>query len=108
MGLLVNIYRSDYDSALNAFHGKKRICVVNIPGPFSPSEDMPAARLEKKGKNCVIIPEAEVPEGKTPYMSGGTFASSSDSRFSQATDMYAAIPIHDRCETWKQYRMLST
>lgn len=108
MGLVVNIYRSDYDSTLNAFHGKKRICLVNVPGPFSPSAEIPAARLEKRGKNCVIVPEAESPEGKTPYMCGGTFASSSDSRFSEATGMYAAVPIHDRCETWEQYRILST
>ena len=107
MGLLVSVYRSDYDCEMNAFHGKKQICVVNVSGPFEPSAEIPAARLERRGNHCVILPDTEVPKTMTPFMFGGTFASSSDSRFSQATGMYAAIPIHDRCETWEQYNLLS-
>jgi|688.fasta_scaffold42610_4 hypothetical protein len=109
MGLVVNVYRSDYDCELNRFHGVKRICVVNMPGPFEPSTDCPAGKLVKEGRIYKILPVDPVPDGHVGYMSGGTYAASSDSRFGEAIGgLYAAIPIHDRTETTSVYRQLTS
>lgn len=64
---------------------------------------------ELLGRKCGYIrPYAEHPAGKTDYMFGGTYAASSDSRFSEITGgTYGAIPVHDRTETWKEYEILS-
>lgn len=108
MGLLVSVYRSEYDSENNQFYKKKQLCVVNVEGPFQPSEETPAAKLVKNGTNhCIVVPDVKEAEGKTPFMFGGTFAATSDSRWSKATGLYAAIPIHDRSETWNEYNLLS-
>jgi hypothetical protein len=97
MGMLVSIFRSDYDSTMNAFHGRKRIVVVNIPGPFEPDKDTPAARLIKSAYSASPI---LVPDGMERHqvMFGGTYAATSDSRFLEAVHAYGAIPIHDRIE----------
>ena len=107
MGLIVNIYRSDYDSTLNVFNGKSRICVTNMEGPFQPDEDMPEAELAlNQLGNPIIRPVfAEPYEGV--LMAGGTFANSSDSRFREAVGIYGAIPIHDRVESWALYESMS-
>jgi hypothetical protein len=99
MGLIVNIYRSDYDCELNVFYGKKSVTVINAEGPFEPTEDRPAAII-KDGYtpgSKIIVPVDEVPDNVFQMM-GGTYANSSDSRFSEATGTYNAIPIHDRRE----------
>ena len=99
MGLIVNIYRGDYDSDLNRFRGARSVTVVNVPGPFDPTPERPAARLDRNAYGSVIlVPDEPVGEGFTPYMFGGTFASSSDSRFRQAAGIYGAVPVHDRSE----------
>jgi hypothetical protein len=107
MGLIVNIYRSDYDCELNVFYGKKSVTVINVDGPFEPTEDRPAAII-KDGYSAgskIIVPADEYKDGA--QMSGGTFASSSDSRFSNAVGTYNAVPIHDRRETWAEYERYS-
>jgi hypothetical protein len=99
MGLHVSIYRSDYDCELNVFHGKKGVTITNVEGPFRPSDDFPAAII-KDGYtpgSKIVVPVDEVPDNAIQMM-GGTFASSSDSRFSQAAGTYNAIAIHDRRE----------
>lgn len=107
MGLLVSIYRSDYDSSANVFYGMEKICVVNIEGPFKPTDEMPAAVLDTNSVGQKIIrPFGEVPSGYY-QMAGGTFASSSDSRFSEAIGLYGAIPIHDRREAYATYEEMS-
>jgi hypothetical protein len=99
MGLIVSIYRSDYDCELNVFYGKKSVTVINAEGPFEPTEDRPAAII-KDGYTAgskIIVPVDEVPDSVFQMM-GGTYANSSDSRFKEATGTYNAIPIHDRRE----------
>jgi hypothetical protein len=46
-GLLVSIYRSDYDCKLNALYGKEKAVLtgVGIPEIFTPSEDAPEVML---------------------------------------------------------------
>lgn len=107
MGLHVSIYRSDYDCELNVFYGKKNVTIINVDGPFEPTEDSPAAIL-KDGHvagSKIIVPADEYKDGV--QMSGGTFASSCDSRFSRAAGTYNAIPIHDRRESWSDYERYS-
>lgn len=103
MGLIVDIYRNDYDSEANAFHGKTSVTVVNIPGPFEPNPDRPAAKLSKNALgNPIIIPDGERPDGTSGPMMGGTFAHTSDSRFNEATGFYGAVAVHDRFESdWR-------
>lgn len=60
------------------------------------------------GERCGYIrPYAEHPEDRTPYMAGGAYAASSDSRFSEMVGIYGAVPVHDRTETWEEYELLS-
>ena len=119
MGLLVDIFRADYDSQLNVFHGRHRVTLTNVPGPFEPSDDAPAARLTRgPGGDPIIVPELEAvdpsPDDDERYgppllgpMFGGTYAATSDSRFTQATGQRGALPIHDRYETPDEYEELS-
>lgn len=119
MGLIADIYRSDYDSALNAFAGRSRVTVTNVPGPFEPTDAAPAARLTRgPGGDLILVPELTVvepsPDDDEKYgpaligpMFGGTFATSSDSRFREASGTRAALPVHDRYETPEQYEGMS-
>ena len=113
MGLIVSIYRADYDSTMNVFHGKSRITLVNVDGPFQPSENAPAAKLVAGYGNTVIIVPADETEFDGVQMMGGTFASTSDSRFQRAVETlgggvsHFAVAIHDRRETWAQYQQYS-
>lgn len=100
MGISVSIYRSQYDSDLNVFKGYKRVCVTNVEGPFEPNENTPAARLEKLHGHYVLVPDDSGFDGV--QMFGGTFASTSDSRWFQATGQQA-VAIHDRRESYKEY-----
>lgn len=108
MGLHVSIYRSNYDSAMNAFYGKDSICVINIDGPFKPTEDSPAAILVDGPRGTKHIkPADDYSDEDGVQMSGGTFANAPDSRFSEAVGFYGAVSIHDRRETWAEYERFS-
>ena len=106
MGMLVSIYRSDYDSDLNVFKGKEYVVVTNCDGPFKPNEAMPAARLELygNGKGYYLVPDDDGFDGVQMY--GGTFASTSDSRWSEKVG-YGAIAIHDRRESYDLHETLN-
>lgn len=104
MGLRVDIYRSDYDSTGNVFHGKRAVIVTNLPGPFTPTPACPAAVLGRDGLGGpAILPDvADYPPDCAGPMFGGTLAYTSDSRFG-----HGPLPIHDRFETWDMYDRLS-
>ena len=118
MGLILDLYRSSYDSELNAFHGKREITLVNADGPFEPTDDRPAARLTTNAFGDPIIVADLIDEtGLEPMvgpMFGGTYAATSDSRFGQAMSdvaglrVYGALPVHDRYETREQYARMSS
>jgi len=110
MGLLVNVYKdasSKYDCTNGGVSSRdiKGLCLTNVPGPFDPSEDYPAAQLVKQtfgfGSSVKVIPEEC--EGKQTMM-GGDYAGTSDSRFSDMIKsllghgFYGAVAIHDRVE----------
>ena len=110
MGLLVSVYKSGGTDCTNGGITStdiKGLCVTNIDGPFTPSEDYPAAILVVRhfgfGSVLSIVPEENF---KGQHMFGGNYASTSDSRFGEAgrnmleqpEAFIGAIPIHDRYE----------
>ena len=107
MGLIISIYRSDYDSSMNVFHNKKGICLTNVEGPFEPSEDYPAGKIVFRDTTPYIAPDDDFADSQGVQMNGGTFGYTSDSRFSEAIKMYGALPIHDRRENWAVYEEMS-
>lgn len=59
------------------------------------------------GRDVYHIEPVARPKG-AGWMMGGNYAATSDSRFSELCgDLYAAIPVHDRQESWKDYDALS-
>jgi len=115
MGLLLNVYRTTDDNdpdgldlsddcTLGGISSKfNRLCVVNVPGPFEPSDEWPAVEI---GIIVVGKPHAFIrPVGvKHPEMFcyGGNLAASSDDRFSRTIEKMTGYPsggvlrIHDR------------
>lgn len=120
MGLLVSIYRDDYDSTRNAFHGKRQIVMVDLDGPFDPTDDAPGAFLDRGPFGDPFIRPLVGPPSSThagPTF-GGTYAATSDSRFGAGIakltgvstgrfGYHAAIPIHDRFDTWSDFDRLT-
>ena len=110
MGLHVDIFRSNYRSIDNAFNLVDGLTIVNVPGPSTPSDKAPAAMLVPGHMRGDLIVVAAAPDDQGGWlrvtagddligpMFGGSFAYSSDSRWSHATRMYGALPIHDRFE----------
>jgi len=105
MGMIVYVYRDTLgDCTLNGISSSHdRLCVVNVDGPFEPSDDCPAVVL-KPGNIPKALPKL-VPEEDEGHwvMMGGNYAGTSDSRFSRAVEamcgVHASIvPIHDRIE----------
>ena len=74
-----------------------------IDAPFAAREDMPALYL-KPGHidGWRAVPANDPPEGCTPWMFGGNFIYSSDSRFPS----HQPIAVHDRTETREQYNRM--
>jgi hypothetical protein len=111
MGLLVSVYRDS--NGIDCTNGGvsstdiKGLCLINVSGPFNPSDDYPAAVLVVRhfgfGSVLSIVPEENF---KGQHMFGGNYASTSDSRFGEAAremldgEQYwiGAVPIHDRAE----------
>lgn len=124
MGLRADIVKSRYGDCSNGgISGRaSQVTIVNIDGPFDPSDDAPAVMLiEGHGANggtVRIVPcdhvhgdvwiEHGEPHSVGPMM-GGTYIATSDSRFTRAVEaltgarFYGAVAFHDRYETVKQY-----
>lgn len=113
MGIIVNIYRADCTinpgitsrfvaRTMNRFVAVDKLTLTNIPGPFEPTPDAPAALLESHYPGVLRI-ISEDNEMRRP-MFGGNFAYTSDSRFSEACERLlnhsfsGAVKIHDRYE----------
>lgn len=105
MGLIASIYKSGLGDCSNdgvSAHYDK-VCIVNVPGPFKPTDDMPAVRLVKREHvgNVVCIPVGL--EGKWT-MFGGCYVETSDSRFHEAVRQLSGykfgfpVALHDRVE----------
>lgn len=108
MGLMVFVYRpANFPDCTNGgvSYRYDTLTLVNVPGPFEPSENAPAAwlvpgNLPKTAKIVVVDPKEE----KRWHMFGGNYAGSSDGRFDDALFRLTGgwhqclAPIHDRYE----------
>jgi hypothetical protein len=108
MGMIVSVYTdkgSDYDCTCNGVTNRfDRLCVVNVEGPFEPSDSCPAVTLEAGALDGIAVLRP-VEAGSNWTMFGGNYASTSDSRFSRAVEFicghrfYGAVAVHDRIES---------
>jgi hypothetical protein len=127
-GLLVSVYRNaDLGDSTNGGATSKFTKFVltgpGIPGIFRPSKDAPELRycVEDIGcgglvRRCArpVDPDTGMVlgadgNGGGVWMFGGNYVGSSDSRMPQngLNGDHLPIPVHDRCETWEQYRRFS-
>lgn len=104
-GLLVSIYLPSYGSASNNGLSDKhnQVVLLGVKAPFGPKDTTPGVLLEVFRGKLRAVP-AEQPEGVAGPMFGGAFIYSSDSRFPADYP----IPLHDRFETWEEYKTYST
>lgn len=113
MSLTLSVYRAaDMPDCTN--HGVSsrydRIAVVNIRGPFEPTENETPMFLESHHSGCLRLVPAYLVGGTMwahvpgRFMFGGNYAATSDSRFSHKCaqllgyPFYGAVAIHDRVE----------
>ena len=120
-GLSVDIFKHKASSYSNGgvseFFDEAVIFGDNIDGPISEDDaikrGVPLLNLVTGPGGYWIAtvwidPDGEFVKGAGP-MFGGTFIGSSDSRFARATGRRGSvIPFHDRYETVKEYRRMST
>jgi hypothetical protein len=117
MGLIADIYKSKYGDCSNGgLSGKvDSVTIINIEGPFEPTEDRPAVLLVTGNlPGTVKIVPASMPEDKrVGPMMGGTYVDTSDSRLGEAIERLGGpryggpVPLHDRFETQAEYNSLS-
>ena len=112
MSMTIYVHRSPLgDCTLRGISSKAdKLSLVNVAGPFEPTEDAPAAMLVSNGKGLVrIVPANRLENGEWAQetrwtMFGGNYAGTSDSRFIDAIQAltgapwYGAVAIHDRIE----------
>ena len=115
MGLRLELFRNDYNSNFNLLGNVTDVVVTNVDGPFEPRENAPAVTLVNQATKYdtvgipVIVPDIEYLHSigrfkNVPVDSnlshGGSYAATSDSRFSRALmkigpNGYFAVPVHD-------------
>jgi len=77
-------------------------------GPFEQSDDRPTVKVVRRiicGEEYVHVEPLAKPKG-VGWMAGGTVVSSCDSRFGREVNNYP-VSLHDRCESQKDYDILS-
>ena len=103
--MIASVFRDDDRDFSNGGVSSRtrRVCITNVEGPFEPSAEYPAVRLERNVFNSVRVVPESIPDGR-PVMFGGCFVHTSDSRFSRAVELilgqrfYGAVALHDRVE----------
>ena len=104
MGILGHIYDSPLGNCSNGGISAKykMVCVVNVDGPFEPTEDTPAVRLIKRSTGNLVCVPLGLEDKWTMF--GGAYIYTSDSRFTKAVEQLSdydhAFPValHDRVE----------
>jgi hypothetical protein len=114
MGIIAEIFRNDMfkgcsNNGMSAHYTS--VTVVNVDGPFSPTEDRPAVMLVKGAFEGTIkvVPAIHMRDGtyqedRRWSMMGGTYIATSDGRFSDKCKEitgqrhYGAVAFHDRFE----------
>jgi hypothetical protein len=111
MGMIASVFRDDKgdcsNKGLSAYHS--RVLVVNVDGPFTVRDGLPAVKMVKGNLRGTvkIVPLNEHESGKW-LMFGGTYVGTSDSRFGEKVKEIAGeygaefpasiVPFHDRVE----------
>lgn len=114
MGLPIYVLRDSLGDCTNGGISSRAnsLTVMNIDGPFEPSDDAPPVLLVEHYKGCLSLVPAERSPGGTAwqkvqgkhFMMGGNYGATSDSRFSSKCEtllqhrFYGAVAIHDRVE----------
>lgn len=124
MGLIVSIFKDKRlgDCSNGGLSSRyDELTLVNVSGPFEPTEDRPAAMLvDGNGTGTAkVVPVDALPPGREfdyepmrGSMMGGCYVATSDSRFSQAVQeivggpFYGAVPLHDRFESAEYARSM--
>jgi len=111
MGMIVHVYKDSFADCTNGGVSSKSngLCVVNVEGPFNPSDEYPAAKLvddAPMGRPYPKIVPLELLEQNKWVMFGGNLANASDSRWRIAVEKSGggpagALPIFDRVEQSK-------
>lgn len=110
-GFLMYVYRNDLgDGTAGGMTSKvTKVTLIGkgLPAMFTPSEDAPALYLRDDKKDYIYASPVETgsQDEHGPYMFGGNFIYSSDSRLA-AISKYP-IPVHDRHESWSNYHSMS-
>ena len=114
--LALNIYKPGYGDCSNGgLSSKYESCYIECEDGWMDEDKVPAdaiVKLEKGAFGTVhLVPEEPTDANHTPYMFGGCYVSTSDSRWSKMIEKlglsHVAIALHDRTETWEDYEALS-
>tara|TARA_B110000879_G_C10861770_1_gene389488 strand:+ start:68 stop:412 length:345 start_codon:yes stop_codon:yes gene_type:complete len=113
MGMIASVFRSSIgDCSMNGISSNfNDVTVVNVDGPFTPTEDRPAVMLLQgafegtiKVVPAIHMRDDTYQEDRRWSMFGGTYIATSDSRFSEKCKQitgqryYGAVAFHDRFE----------
>lgn len=104
MGILAWIYDSPLGNSSNDGLSAKHteVCVVNVDGPFKPTDDTPAVRLVKRSTGNIVCVPIGLEDKWTMF--GGAFVYTSDRRFNEAVEELSGynhsfpVALHDRVE----------
>ena len=104
MGMIASVFRSDLGDCSNrgVSARAKKVCVINVEGPFDPDAETPAVRLVKRRYGNVVAIPVGLEDGEVMF--GGTYVSTSDSRFHEAVEELSGydfgfpVALHDRVE----------
>ncbi len=105
MGMRVSVYRdANLGPCSNGGISDRfaSLVVVNLPGPFEPSETCPGVRFVERDHFHDILVPVDYPEGHVGPMFGGNYAGTSDSRCNGGVP----LAIHDRFETAEEYERM--
>ena len=110
--LSVEIFKSKFGDCSNGGISSRYngILVLHPRGNVEVDMDNPPENLceivrrELFGRECDFVRPVSGSYG-TGFMAGGCIVDTSDSRWSDLTNH--PLKLHDRCETWEQYDMLS-
>lgn len=104
MGFLGDIYDWSLGNCSNDGISAKhtQVCVINVDGPFEPSQDAPAVRLIKRSTGNLVCEPVGLEDRWTMF--GGAFVYTGDSRFTEAVQRLSGynhafpVALHDRVE----------
>ena len=112
-GFLVWVYRNGLGDSTNggatATADKVVVHHPDLPQQFAPHNNCPGLVLVKGygDRKWMAVPADQdgnpVDPPGTPWMFGGNYIGTSDSRWTQLVGDPGMVPVHDRTETWNQY-----